>query len=182
MQHCEGTHNGDSLEHCLMITAEYMRQMKALGVYDNADIIITSDHGEHNPMDKSVAATPVFMIKRANESSDKVRYTTAPMYFTDLLATFLTCVGQYEQKEDEELFGTSIYAYNEGDIRERTWYDRAFSKEYPRVNDAEKPELKRTIFYNIYNAYTYKGNTEELKRKVEKEKAAKICPMKEYYG
>lgn len=178
MQHLEGMHGEDTPEHCLEISLKYIDELKRLGLYENADIIFTADHGKHNYNDTRLCATPLFMIKRAGESHDSPVFNGAPIYHTDIQATILDCAGCYSAKTDAAEFGTDIYAWGEGDKRERTWYDRGKSGKCPaiKVNDTIMTGI------NAYFAYTYTGDTEDLRKTVETDNNAEILPMTEYIG
>ena len=171
-QHLSGCHaprdNADDFAYCLEIVAKYMQQMKDLGVYDNATIIVTADHGRHDPSDITgdgmFASTPIFMIKAPNQTQDAYECNGAPMYFTDLMPTLLYCAGLYDG--DIELFGPTIYDFQEGDLRERTWFDRVNDPNYPKVG-----------VYNTYYGYTYTGDTREFERVVANGENLVIYPV-----
>lgn len=118
--------------------------LKQLGVYDSADIIIMSDHGSWYGGDTQ----PVFMVKRSGEHKDTMEKNDAPIAYEDFQATILELFGL-----DSEDFGTSIFDWNEGDQRERTVYMRA--------NDDDKPAVSGSS-WNSYHGYTYTGNKATL--------------------
>lgn len=90
------------------ICKEYMSQLKELGLYEDATIIILSDHG--HSLDKG----PVFMIKQKGEHHDTMQFCGAPITSDDFLATIFTVIG-----EDTSALGTSIFEWEEGQRRER---------------------------------------------------------------
>lgn len=135
--HLEGAHFpcedlvGES-KYCLTIFKEYMRQLKELGVYDDAAIIVCADHGRHDDdgeMPYPSAATPMFMVKKAGEKHDKMVISGAPMYYMDFQSTMLVAAGLFHPDTDYDLFGKSVYDYKEGDVRTRTWFDTDFHEE-----------------------------------------------------
>lgn len=142
---------------CLDIVKEYIRQLKEMGVYENSSIIITSDHGRHTSDFSAGAVTPIFMIKEAGKSSDKMQITDAPVYHKDLLATYLYEAGLYTEA-DKELYGGTVFDYKEGQSRERIWYDHTSDDSYPNPKGAA---------CNVYYAYKYSGNKEDLKKAIE---------------
>lgn len=152
--HVNGAHQPcgdfmDATRECMDIAREYVGQLKKLGVYDDATIIFISDHGIHDDSDYEhypTAGTPVFLIKGRGEKHDKMVRSNAPIYHTDILSTILTNVGCYDE-EDYSLFGPSIYYFHDGDVRERIWYNRV---------------LDGAGYYRC----SYRGDTEELERKV----------------
>lgn len=97
------------------IMQEYVRQLRNLGggIYDNATIIITADHGDgpSNPQ-------PIYFIKPPHTEQDEMQITSAPISHDDFQATVLTCIGL-----DASGYGTSIFDWREGDRRIREyWY------------------------------------------------------------
>lgn len=139
---------------CLNIVKEYIRQMKEMGVYENSSIIITSDHGRHTSDFSAGAVTPIFMIKEANKSFDKMQVSNAPVYHGDFLATYLYEAGLYTNS-DKEIYGNTVFDFEEGSARERIWYDHTSDNSYPNPNGAS---------CNVYHAYKYTGGSEELKK------------------
>lgn len=157
MQHVEGAHSPqeDYIEatyESLNLVKEYMRQLKELGLYDDAVIIITADHGLHDdasPYSFPMASTPVLMIKEADGSRQEMAITDAPVYHTDFLKTILQMADLYTE-EDGDRFGMAFHDFSEGEMRTRTWYDTAF-------------HLQEWDYY----AYEYTGTTGDLEKAVE---------------
>ncbi len=153
-QHLEGPHPpcedyvGES-RYCLEIFKKYLNQMKELGVYDNSVIIIAADHGVHDGVDDipyPTPATPMFMVKRKQETHDHIVLSGKPLYYRDFQATVLKYAGLYRE-EDLKLFGKTIDDYSENELRTRVWFDGNF----------ENDEIRK---------YTYRGDTKELERVV----------------
>lgn len=198
IHHTKGLHmpdnNVETMEYCLGSVEKYIDQMKALGVYDNASIIITADHGSHDECTGDTwAATPMFMIRTGVSESPEAKDTDkaaggstlsdAPIYHTDIMPTLLYEAGLYygdsapasETKTDDQqtlsdtdTFGKTVFDYKDGDQRERTWYNRRYDPSYPK---REK--------YNVYYGYTYTGNTETLEKMVEEgQQTVYTVPMK----
>ncbi|HAL03138.1 MAG TPA: hypothetical protein DCP07_07230 [Lachnospiraceae bacterium] len=198
IHHTKGLHmpdnNVETMEYCLGSVEKYIEQMKALGVYDNASIIITADHGSHDECTGDTwAATPMFMIRVGVSESPEAKDTDkvaegptlsdAPIYHTDIMPTLLYEAGLYygdsapvsETKTDDQqtlsdtdTFGKTVFDYKDGDLRERTWYNRRYDPAYPK---REK--------YNVYYGYTYTGNTETLEKMVEEDQqTVYTVPMK----
>lgn len=161
IEHLNGVHPpcDDVIEEtkkCLNIVKEYIRQMKELGVYDDAAIIITSDHGRHTSNFTEGAVTPIFMIKDANTSFENMQISNAPIYHADFLSTYLVSAGLFTDK-DTEVFGNSIYDFDENSERERIWYDHRSDDNYPNP-------LGKAC--NVYYAFKYSGNAETLKNMI----------------
>lgn len=94
-----------------VILAEYMNQLKKLGLYDNATIIITADHGDYY---SGGGMQPIYFIKTANETHDEMIVNSAPISHKDFIPTVLAVMN-----EDYASYGTSIFDWHEGDRRER---------------------------------------------------------------
>ena len=82
----------------MKIVYEYMRQLKELGKYDDALIIITTDHGitsdlsdsEGNMIDISY---PILFVKQPYEIHEKMVESDAPVCHTDVIATIRKAIG-----------------------------------------------------------------------------------------
>lgn len=137
-----------------VILDDYLQQLRDLGVYDNSTIIILADHGAWYGGDTQ----PVFFIKRNHETHEEVQENTAPISLDDFQATILDILGK-----DYSGYGTSIYDWNEGSLRDRTVYMRVEDDDYPAVTGSS---------FNVYYEYHYTTDREELNRKVEEGPAA----------
>lgn len=133
----------------MVILDEYLQQLSDLGLYDNATIIITADHGAWFGGDTQ----PVFFVKRSNETHEGMQVNKAPISLDDFQATILDIIGK-----DYSHHGTSIYDWTEGSTRERTVYMRMENDDYPAVEGSS---------FNVYYQYSYSTDKEELNQKVE---------------
>ena len=127
------------------IMEEYFDQLKALGLYDSATIIIMGDHGDMTPE----GMTPGFYLKRAGETREHTEVNSAPVDYNDFQATILELIG-----ENDGSFGTSFFDWKEGDTRRRVVYTR--------IVNGNAPEVKESYF-NQYYGYIYYRNAEELR-------------------
>lgn len=141
------------------IVREYLDNLKSFGVYDDATIIIMADHGVHDRGIYGLNATPMFMIKEANASHEEIKVSAAPIYFTDLMSTYLINAGLYNEETDRDLFGSSIYDFDEDSERERVINYRSYSDDYP---PSAVSSAVPSYGYNILLTYKYTGDTEEL--------------------
>lgn len=146
VEHLNGTHTPctdfiKETEHLLSIISEYISQLKSMNLYNEAAIIITSDHGQHNSENSLVASTPILMVKKSGASNQKMIFSDAPVYHEDMQATLLDCAGLYDEEYDEQLFGRTIFNIREDERRTRTWYDR---------------------YRDSYREFTYEGDTQTL--------------------
>ena len=163
IEHLNGAHQpcDDVIEEtkkCLAIAKEYIKQLKALGLYEDSTIIITSDHGRHTSNFAAAAATPIFMVKEAGKTGGEMKISTAPVYHADFLATYLRAAGIYGES-DKELYGISVFDLSDDMQRERTWYDHTGDDAYPNPSGAA---------CNIYRMYRYTGDQETLREMTSK--------------
>lgn len=105
----------------LKIVGEYIRQMKQLGVYDDATIIVTADHGIWylTPDLLGKPTSPIMLVKQkttASQSAQALNTSEAPVSHADIVPTVLQAMGQ-----DYSDFGTPV---NEVAVapRERQYY------------------------------------------------------------
>ncbi|MBR4542967.1 MAG: membrane protein insertase YidC [Lachnospiraceae bacterium] len=119
-----------------IILAEYFEQLKELGVYDDATIIITADHGQYID---SLDLQPIYLIKPAGQTQDSMTVNAAPISSEDFIPTVLSVIG-----EDYSSFGTSIFDHVPGESRVR-------SSAYPHAG---------------FDVYTYDGNRDTLREMV----------------
>ena len=142
--------------HILDILNDYFDQLKKLGVYDNADIIITADHGCHSETDNM----PVWYIKRAGQTQNETGCCASPMILSDFLATCLDVSG-LKQAGDEELFGRSIYDIPEDEQRERLVFQRhdlgGVNYEM-KLRNVDKMKKRKAML-----GYYFTGTKEDLK-------------------
>lgn len=149
VQHLIGTHefntdeNGNYREKtsveetargCMTIMEAYLNQLKELGVYDDATIIITADHGGCDKEDLQV----IYFVKTPGETHEVSPVTNAPVSHCDLLPTVAQMAGL-----DYSQYGNPIFDFNQDDQRERTLWLRTEDPDY-----AEK----------VYYCYTYTGD------------------------
>lgn len=138
---------------CMVIVEEYLNQLKDLGVYDDATIIITADHG--GPYDSQV----IFYIKEPGETHETSPVTNAPISFKEFLPTIAEAVGA-----DYTEYGQSIYDFSENEQRERTVWLRMFDGAYPVVPCYTGDKNGES---NVYYGYTYTGDIEDLLKQTE---------------
>lgn len=105
----------ETFEAVLKILEEYIDELKRLGLYDKATIIIMSDHG-----DKEIEGRQcIFMIKLPNENNKSLIKNNSPICSDDFQATIMEIVG-----ESTDEYGTSIFDWNEDMQRKRTTFIR----------------------------------------------------------
>lgn len=127
----------------LAIVAEFLEQMKELGVYDSSTIIVTADHGNwYLTEDIDAPSTPLMLAKPAaaggSQQGAPVTVSEEPVSHYDLQATVVEAMGG-----DPSAYGSSLY--DEHDPLEPRYYlmtavqpDGTYVayKEYEIVGDA----------------------------------------------
>ncbi|MBR3515840.1 MAG: membrane protein insertase YidC [Lachnospiraceae bacterium] len=94
-----------------VILEEYLQQLKDLGVYDDATIIITADHGQY--LD-TLDLQPIYLIKPAGQTQEYMHVNTAPISSEDFLPTVLTLIGDKGAFDQADIFD-----WKPGEYRER---------------------------------------------------------------
>ncbi|MCM1049371.1 MAG: hypothetical protein NC433_13205 [Clostridiales bacterium] len=151
---------------CMVIVEAYLNSLKELGVYDNATIIITADHG--GPYDSQV----IFYIKEPGETHDVSPITNAPLSFNEFMPTLAKAAGL-----DASTYGQTIYDFSQDELRERTIWLRMYDENYPAV---ECYTGDKAGSENVYYGYTYIGDIEDLLR-ITEEGPSIIKPMVDSY-
>lgn len=114
----------------MRIVAEYLRQLKELGVYDQSTIIITADHGKWflTPEPLTTTSTPIMLVKPAKESGQAndaaenaqgaaVQKSGMPVSHHDYLPTVAQAMGLDSSKYGS---GQTFFEVNDPD-RVRTY-------------------------------------------------------------
>lgn len=114
----------------MYIVAEYLRQLKELGVYDQSTIVITADHGKWflTPEPLTTTSTPIMLVKPAKQSGDEpaaaagsaasgVQKSTMPVSHHDYLPTVAQAMGLDSSKYGS---GQTFFEVNDPD-RVRTY-------------------------------------------------------------
>lgn len=102
------------------IVYEYLNQLKALGKYKDATIIITGDHGisdDLNPLAEA-KATGLF-VKPAGSEGTPLQISNAPVNTDNLRATVIAAAGL-----DSAKYGPTYFEVNENANIERKFYNR----------------------------------------------------------
>lgn len=138
----------------MLLVGEYLNQMKELGVYDDATIIVTSDHGG-SFADPQV----IFFIKEAGVQQEEMKITNAPIELGELLPTIAEAVGA-----DYTEYGKSIHDFQEDELRERSHWIRVLTEDYPNVPNYAEDRIGTS---NVYYDFTYTGNYKDLLEQLE---------------
>lgn len=152
---------------CMVVVEEYINQLKKLGVYDDATIIITADHGRMND------AQVIFFMKEAGETHDISPVTNAPVSFREFLPTIAEAAGLNAAK-----YGQSIDEFTEDEQRERTVWLRRNDTNYPMV-PCYTGEKEGSA--NVYYGYTYIGEKDDFLKQMEKGPDAIVKMVDSFY-
>ncbi len=155
------TNREDQLHGYLLALEEYFDQLKQIGVYDDATIIISADHGYFECFQAA------FLIKLPGQTFEEFTTTSAPVAQGDIIPTILSLVGgDYSDYCD----GTTVYDWEEGDHRMRTTSVWGYMRSYPEVEwignidqwDAEANGVER---YNVFGTFRYDGDRDTIMSK-----------------
>ena len=140
----------------LLMIEEYIQQMKDLGIYDNATIIISADHGHYD------CFMPAFLIKPAGQTGDALTINEAPVTQQEVMPTILSLLGR-----DYSDYGTTIYDWSEGDEREREIRFWRHMDEYPEasfIGDFDQFDVVENGFtrFNVMCLERFTGGRDEL--------------------
>ena len=138
----------DTVKGCMVIVEEYLNQLKELGVYDDATIIITSDHGA--PRESQV----IFFMKNPGETHEAYVESSAPISLLDYQATIAKAVGI-----DETTYGVAVGDIPEDMVRPRTVWVRLYQDSLPSV---PKYSGEGDGVSNAYCGFTYTGDINDL--------------------
>ncbi len=105
----------------LAVVEEYLRELKELGLYDSASIIITADHGEWylTPDELSGPTSPILLVKpaeSAEEAAAPLKVSLAPTGHLDYAATLIAAVGG-----DSAAYGPTVFEVGDGPRIRRYW-------------------------------------------------------------
>jgi len=99
----------------------YIDEMKRLGVYDNATIIITGDHcsigSDYDVPLRYAHVTPLF-VKPASTAGGKLQVSSAPVTHEDIFPTIL----KSENITGASDFGKAVFDIPTDEVRERFYY------------------------------------------------------------
>ena len=159
LQHIDGVHAPieeipGKLEVSIRILKEYIRQIKELGAYDDALIIVTADHGIHAEPENM----PIWYIKQPHESHADLQYCSAPIALTDLPATVLDVMGMTKEG-DEAVLGRPISQIAEDEVRERLVFQRKFFCDASLI---PWTRYNADSYYGAFFGYYYTGTKEDL--------------------
>lgn len=137
----------------LKIVFEYLQQMKELGLYDDATIIITADHGQGYILDSDKTSgkpdrtsRPIFIVKKPNEHGETLKISDAPVSQAELIPTILEAMGA-----DYSDYGRTFEEILEEENRERMYVDvySYFTVQYTINGDAadiNSWDIKKAVY------------------------------------
>lgn len=129
----------------LKIVYAYMEQLKALGKYDDATIIITADHGQQTDFVEETGkpqrvSSPVIMIKEPQQTGSQLQISDVPVSQAEMLASMVRTMGM-----DCQPYGVTLDAAVNDPEKERT-----FLKLYPEF-------VRYTIVGDVWDINNWNG-------------------------
>ena len=109
----------------MKIVYEYISQLKALGIYDDATIIITADHGQNTMLDDKdnlegfdTTSNPILLLKEKNQTEGGI--SKAQVSHKEFSATVMQAIAG----ADVATYGRSFKQISESEEREREFIYR----------------------------------------------------------
>ncbi|MBC8528123.1 hypothetical protein H8699_01545 [Christensenellaceae bacterium NSJ-44] len=113
VQPVEGADVIDTSRGVLKIVSDYMSQLKDLGLYDDATIILLADHGYFN----GVVTNPLLMVKRPGDTGPLAEADN-PVSHDNFQATLMDAIGMNEDGK----YGVSAFDTTVGGQEQRVFY------------------------------------------------------------
>jgi phosphoglycerol transferase MdoB-like AlkP superfamily enzyme len=114
----------NSLKSSFKVINEYLKEMKRLGVYKDATIVITGDHA--SPEDKVVNVTDPYLtalyVKESGKSVGTLKTSKAQVSHDDLWPTIFK-----SENLPNAFGGVSMFELNQNDNRQRQYFRHNFS-------------------------------------------------------
>lgn len=107
----QGTSQDEQLMGVMHILETYFNQMKELGIYDSANIIVMADHGERN-----VEQNPLLLVKQGQKTQEYTVDSRPVSYINNLPPTLLELIGE------STTAGKSISQLTDEDNQKRYFY------------------------------------------------------------
>ncbi len=140
------------------IVAQYIAELKRLGVYENTSFIITADHGEWYLTDGDIQkpSAPVIMYKPAGQTAEEaaqpMQISDAPVWHYDILAQTLEDMGADQQTLSN--YTTPLDESYEGEVRPRYYLETISENNH----DAELREFVINGNATNFNNWSLTGN------------------------
>ncbi|MBF0918624.1 MAG: sulfatase-like hydrolase/transferase [Atopobium sp.] len=144
------------------IVAQYIAELKRLGVYENTSFIITADHGEWYLTDTDIQrpSAPVIMYKPAGQTAEEaaqpMQVSDAPVWHYDIFAQTLKDMGADQQMLSN--YTTPLDESYEGENRPRYYLETISENNH----DAELREFVINGDATNFNNWSLTGNTWRL--------------------
>ena len=143
-----------------LMVGEYLNQLKELGLYDDATIIVTADHGEwyYTAEHLKSPSCPIMMVKPGHQTAEEA---AAPLVFSDVPVShddFQSTVLQSMGASDEVVsaYGTSILDLDDSP-RIRTYITSRWNTPDDRTEIMDEYEIDGYAL--DINNWTYTGRT-----------------------
>lgn len=126
---------------CFTILQEYFEQLKMKDLYDDAYIVVLSDHGRDSSMTEN-SANPIFFVKPSGSGVDKLQFSDKPMYYSiyqEMICDALNGTANSSMYPDEVYnIPKQRFYYHQSDLSQGV-------EEYEIVGKAyDKPQVLKT--------------------------------------
>ena len=140
-----------ALQQSFRIINLYLEQLKELGLYEDATIIISGDHSNVR-LDREFRGphTTALFVKESGSADTPLRVSHAPVAQGDVIPTIFASEGIVTETD----FGKPVWEYREGEERERKYVFQA------RQAQPEGPATYEVIVYKIKGSSRILANWE----------------------
>lgn len=121
----------------LKIVYSYLQQLKELGKYDDATILIVADHGIQMGVNEGDNPIPLVMVKEAGNSQETLQISSAPVTQKEFMPTILEAMGIDRDKYGRTFAEVPVDEVNER-IHANIWDDNI--ETYVIKGNAKNPE------------------------------------------
>ena len=158
----EGSSQLDQSIGVMKIALAYLQQMKALGIYDKATIVLLADHGKHatgeeDDIDK-YKPVPLVLVKQPGERG-KLKKSNNPITFENLLATLAK---RFDSAAVD--FGTDFSIYDDKD--RRFYYLVTADSNHPIIEYRVKPQAENNDSWEEVQTIPYEPRRKDNKYKL----------------
>ena len=161
----------------LRIVQGYIDKLKEKNVYDNTAIVVIADHGYYW---SGVLTNPLLLVKPMGASGE-MKISAAPVCHKDFQPSILSLAGLNENMQ----YGKSYYDIEEGEERERLFYQYYLAEEHEEWNyrlieySVDSYDNKRENFHLTDVEYSKKGEKSTHKDKCQFCMSGKEVPIED---
>ena len=137
----------------MSMVSYYLQQMKDLGVYDDATIIITADHGDWETSLElpKVVTSPIMLVKNPHSGNEAVRISQAPVSHADFFTHVLQAMGSASEGYEP----TTFDSFSDDSDRVRDFYYITHEHNAPNIHSLLGYTIKGDVL--DFDNWTFTG-------------------------